>query len=169
MAYENEAILATQNGEEFDYIIPDTTMLIENPGAVLKDADPKAKQWLDFVLSEKGQTAVRAQGLPPVIDGVEPRRSRAPRPERPVPGAEKLLTVEDDFESWSALSKSSSTRRTGIITKIIAESGKANDRSAARAPRPGRRHAPVGRGGRRLTRPPGWGSGSRCCGSACSC
>ena len=33
MAYENEAILARQNGEEFDYIIPDTTMLIENPGA----------------------------------------------------------------------------------------------------------------------------------------
>src|SRR5690349_16346739 len=27
MAYENEAILARQNGEKFDYIIPDTTML----------------------------------------------------------------------------------------------------------------------------------------------
>src|SRR3546814_140745 len=32
MAYENEAILAHQNGEEFDYIVPDTTILIENPG-----------------------------------------------------------------------------------------------------------------------------------------
>src|SRR5690606_34268653 len=43
MAYENEAILAHQNGEKFDYIIPDITMLIENPGAILKDASPKAQ------------------------------------------------------------------------------------------------------------------------------
>ena len=35
LAYENEAILATQNGEEFDWIVPPTTLLIENPGAVL--------------------------------------------------------------------------------------------------------------------------------------
>ena len=71
MAYENEAILAHQNGEEFDYIIPETTMLIENPGAVLIDANPKAQDWLDFVLSEDGQRQFALKGFRPVIDGVE--------------------------------------------------------------------------------------------------
>src|SRR5690606_17200335 len=50
LAYENEAILARQNGEKLDWIVPDTTILIENPGAVLKDAHPKANEWLEFVL-----------------------------------------------------------------------------------------------------------------------
>ncbi len=37
LAYENEAILASQqSGEGFDYVIPETTMLIENPGAILE-------------------------------------------------------------------------------------------------------------------------------------
>ena len=35
LSYENEAILARQNGERFDYVIPDTTILIENPVAVV--------------------------------------------------------------------------------------------------------------------------------------
>ena len=65
MAYENEAILAHQNGEEFDYIIPETTMLIENPGAVLIDADPKAQEWLDFVLSAEGQQQFALKGFRP--------------------------------------------------------------------------------------------------------
>ena len=71
MAYENEAILAHQNGEEFDYIIPDTTMLIENPGAVLIDANPKATDWLDFVLSADGQAQFALKGFRPIIDGVD--------------------------------------------------------------------------------------------------
>ena len=71
MAYENEAILAHQNGEEFDYIIPETTMLIENPAAVLIDADPKAQTWLDFVLSKDGQKQFALKGFRPVIDDVD--------------------------------------------------------------------------------------------------
>ena len=71
MAYENEAILAHQNGEEFDYIIPETTMLIENPGAVLIDANPKATEWLDFVLSADGQKQFALKGFRPIIDGVD--------------------------------------------------------------------------------------------------
>ena len=36
ISYENEAILARQNGEPFDYVVPDDTLLIENPAAVLE-------------------------------------------------------------------------------------------------------------------------------------
>ena len=85
ISYENEAILARQNGEDFDYIIPDETLLIENPAAVTVDADPKAKAYLDFVLSEAGQTGVRLGGLPTRSSTVStPVRSRVPTT-RPIP------------------------------------------------------------------------------------
>ena len=55
MAYENEAILAAQNDEGFEYVLPDTSLLIENAGAVLEEASEPSQAWLDFVLSDEGQ------------------------------------------------------------------------------------------------------------------
>ena len=125
MAYENEAILAHQNGEEFDYIIPETTILIENPGAILKDADPKAQAWLDFVLSTDGQLQFAKKGFRPVIEGVEYGEVEgANDPSNPFPEIVNLLTVEEDFGSWSELSDRFFDEDNGTITKIIADSGK---------------------------------------------
>jgi sulfate/thiosulfate-binding protein len=127
MAYENEAILARQNGEEFDYIIPDTTMLIENPGAVLEEATPAATSWLDFVLSADGQKQFALKGFRPIIDDVDYGEVEgANDPEDPFPTVENLLTVADDFESWSALSKKFFDENNGIVTVAIAKSGKAS-------------------------------------------
>jgi sulfate/thiosulfate-binding protein len=127
MAYENEAILARQNGEEFDYIIPDTTMLIENPGAVLIGANPKATEWLDFVLSVDGQREFAKKGFRPIIDDVDYGEVEgANDPANPFPAVKNLLTVAKDFESWSALSEKFFDEDTGIITKIILDSGKAS-------------------------------------------
>ena len=39
LSYENEAIQARAAGADFDYIIPDETLLIQNPGAVTKEAE----------------------------------------------------------------------------------------------------------------------------------
>jgi sulfate/thiosulfate transport system substrate-binding protein len=125
MAYENEAILAHQNGEEFDYLIPETTMLIENPGAVLIDANPKAAQWLDFVLSEDGQRQFALKGFRPVIDGVEVEEVEgANDPSDPFPEPTSLLTVEEDFGSWGELSDKFFDEESGLVTQIIAASGK---------------------------------------------
>ncbi len=55
ISYENEAILARQSGEDFEYIVPEDTLLIENPGAVTKNANPRASDYLNFVLSSEGQ------------------------------------------------------------------------------------------------------------------
>jgi sulfate/thiosulfate transport system substrate-binding protein len=127
MAYENEAILAHQNGEEFEYIIPETTILIENPGAVLIDATPKATEWLDFVLSEEGQRQFALKGFRPVGDGVEVDEVEgANDPTDPFPAVTNLLTVEDDFESWDALSEKFFDEEAGLVTQIIAASGKAS-------------------------------------------
>ncbi|MFI7078886.1 sulfate ABC transporter substrate-binding protein [Micromonospora sp. NPDC049903] len=126
LAYENETILARQNGEKLDWVLPETTMLIENPGAILKDADPKAKDWLDFVLGPQGQRQFALTGFRPIIDGVDTSGVEgAIDPNNPFPAPQKLLTVEKDFESWSALSEKFFDESDGIVTKIIAASGKA--------------------------------------------
>jgi sulfate/thiosulfate transport system substrate-binding protein len=126
LAYENEVILATQQGEEIDWVYPDTTILIENPGAVLKDADPKATEWLNFVLGPVGQRQFALKGFRPIIDGVDTSGVEGAKdPSDPFPTPEHLLTVKDDFESWSALSSKFFDEEDGLIVKIIAESGKA--------------------------------------------
>ncbi|MBQ1022754.1 sulfate ABC transporter substrate-binding protein [Micromonospora sp. C95] len=126
LAYENETILARQNGEELDWVLPATTIRIENPGAVLKDADPKAKEWLDFVLGTQGQRQFALKGFRPIIDGVDTSGVEgALDPNNPFPTPQKLLTVDKDFESWSALSTKFFDENNGIVTKIIADSGKA--------------------------------------------
>jgi sulfate transport system substrate-binding protein len=126
MAYENEAILARQNGEEFDYVIPETTMLIENPGAYLIDANPRTADWLKFVLSAEGQEQFALKGFRPIVDGVDHGVVEgANDPANPYPPVTNLLTVADDFVSWSDLSKKFFDEENGIVTKVILESGKA--------------------------------------------
>src|SRR3546814_13280044 len=112
MADENEAILAHQNGEEFDYIVPDTTILIENPGAVLVSADPVAQAWLDFVLGEAAQRQLALKGFRPVIEGVEVDAVEgANDPADTFPPVERHPTVPSHPQPWDALSDRSAKSR----------------------------------------------------------
>lgn len=125
LAYENETILARQNGEELDWVYPETSILIENPGAVLIDATPKATEWLEFVLSADGQAEFAKKGFRPIIDGVDfGEVEGALDPANPFPEITNLLTVADDFGSWKELSDKFFDEDDGIVTKIIAASGK---------------------------------------------
>lgn len=124
ITYENEAILARQSGEEFDYIVPDTTLLIENPGAVLTKAAPKAEKWLDFVVSPAGQTEFAKKGFRPVIDGVDVEVPGANDPKNPFPELEKLLTVDKDFGGWPDTADKFFHEKTGLVPKIQKETGK---------------------------------------------
>lgn len=106
ISYENEAILARQKGKDYEYIVPDNTLLIENPGAILKDADPRAKDWLEFVLSKEGQTEFVRTGFRPVIDGLDGIEVEgANDPANPFPAPKNLLTIADDFGGWDAANK----------------------------------------------------------------
>ena len=71
LGYENEAILAQQQGEELDYIVPDQTLLIENPVATVTDAkDPKlAKSFVDFLYTPEAQEIFVSKGYRPVVEG----------------------------------------------------------------------------------------------------
>ena len=125
ISYENEAIFARQSGAELDYVVPDQTLLIENPAAVLKDADPRAQAFLDFVLSDAGQTEFVKRGFRSVghrVTGVEVDKANDPTDPFPAPGA--LLTVADDFGGWSVASKKFFDDDTGIVTLIQQETGK---------------------------------------------
>lgn len=125
ISYENEAILARQSGEKFDYIVPDNTLLIENPGAVLKDADPKAVKYLEFVLGPTGQTEFAKKGFRPVIDGVDPGQVEgANDPANPFPTPAGLFTVGDDLGGWSAVNKKFFEEETGLVPQIQKATGK---------------------------------------------
>ena len=69
LAYENEAILAKKKGEGIEYVVPDSTILIENPIAVTttsKHAE-QARAFVDFALSPAGQKLYGASGYRPVV------------------------------------------------------------------------------------------------------
>jgi len=67
ISYENEAIAAQQAGEDIDYVIPDQTILIENPVAVTKDADPKAQAFRDFLFTPEAQKIYQEHGYRPIL------------------------------------------------------------------------------------------------------
>ena len=106
ITYENEAILALQSGKEYEYVVPDNTFLIENPGAILEDADPKAADWLEFVLSDEGQTEFVKKGFRPVtdLDISDIEVQGANDPANPFPTPANLTTV-DDLGGWSEINK----------------------------------------------------------------
>jgi sulfate transport system substrate-binding protein len=124
LSYENEAILARQNGADLDYIVPDQTLLIENPGAVTVGARPKAQDYLDYVVSRAGQAEFAKAGFRPIVDGVDVRVTGANDPSDPFPAVPRLLTITGDFGGWTVAAQRFFDPETGIITKIQQETGK---------------------------------------------
>jgi len=81
LSYENEAIFAQQNGQDIDYVVPDQTILIENPAAITTDsANPTvAKAWLDYVYTPEAQKIFADNGYRPVVKSVlEKNRKKFP-------------------------------------------------------------------------------------------
>lgn len=126
ISYENEAILAKQGGEDFEYIVPDNTLLIENPAAVTVDASESAQEFLDFALTAEGQAVYASFGFRPlefVADEVEIGTVEgANDPSAPFPEIETLYTIEGTFGGWEEV-VDKFFDDDGIITNLIAESG----------------------------------------------
>ncbi len=121
ISYENEAIAARAAGIELDYLVPDTTFLIENPAAVTTDAPPAAAAFLDFVRGEQGQAILGAHGFRPVggfpaATGVE----GANDPAKPFPAIDKLWTVAD-LGGWSTVNDELFDKENGLVTKLRAQ------------------------------------------------
>ena len=82
LAYENEAIFAQQAGEELEYVVPDETILIENPAAVVSTSEnPEAAQaFLDYLYTPEAQAVFAGKGYRPVVEGVRPSSTPPARP-----------------------------------------------------------------------------------------
>ncbi|MET1063125.1 MAG: extracellular solute-binding protein, partial [Aeromicrobium sp.] len=127
LSYENEAIFARQSGEDVDYVVPTQNLLIENPGAVTTKAAPAAKKFLDFASSAKGQGIYAQYGFRPVasVQGVDVGEVKgANDPANPFPQIDDLFTIDKTFGGWEAVNNKFFDEKDGLITKIIAESGK---------------------------------------------
>jgi sulfate/thiosulfate transport system substrate-binding protein len=82
VSYENEAITARQKGEKLDYVVPDETILIENPIAATTQAGDAAKAFIDYATSAPAQRIFAAKGYRSVIDGLVDEKTYPEPPEQ---------------------------------------------------------------------------------------
>jgi sulfate/thiosulfate-binding protein len=123
ISYENEAIAARQKGADIDYVIPQESILIENPAAVTKSAPAAAKSFLDFALSPQGQQIFASKGFRPVVSGTPVVTVQgANDPAKPFPAVSKLVTIAE-LGGWSAVNKKYFDASNGIVTVIEKSSG----------------------------------------------
>jgi sulfate transport system substrate-binding protein len=123
LSYENEAILAKQNGSDFDYVLPDTTLLIENPAAVTEDAASETQDFLDFLTSAEGQEIYAKYGFRPLAGGEGVEVAGANDPADPFPAPATLLTVDEDFGGWADANTKYFDEESGIVPKLQKETG----------------------------------------------
>jgi sulfate/thiosulfate-binding protein len=111
LAYENEAINAQQKEQPVDYVVPDNTILIENPIAVAaRSKNPaKASAFVEFLRSEQGQKLYAERGYRPVDEAV------AAGAEFPQPKG--LFTIKD-LGGWSDVNKKFFDKEAGVVAGI---------------------------------------------------
>ena len=72
ITYENEILAGLRKGKEYDYVVPESTILIENPVAVVSEYARKhrnldlAQAFVRFLYSDEAQRAFADYGLRPV-------------------------------------------------------------------------------------------------------
>ena len=118
LSYENEAITAQQKGEDVDYVIPDQTILIENPVAVTTDAPQSATDFVKFLYSDEAQKIFGEKGYRPVVKSV------ADQFDYKTPTT--LFTIQD-FGGWGTVKDEFFDPENGIVAKIEMSLGVSTD------------------------------------------
>jgi sulfate/thiosulfate transport system substrate-binding protein len=118
IAYENEAIIAQQNGDELDYVLPEQTILIENPIAVTNDGGQTAQAFVEFVRSPDAQRVFAEKGYRSIRDELVDA-SRYPTPA-------SLFTIAD-LGGWEDVQERFFDREDGIMAEIQREVGAPGD------------------------------------------
>ena len=109
ISYENEAITAQQKGEEVDYVIPDATILIENPIAITKDAPASAQAFVDYLRTDEAQKVFAEKGYRSINDRlVDEERYPAPP---------QLFEITE-YGGWDQVMKDWFDRDGGIMADI---------------------------------------------------
>ncbi|WP_182525626.1 sulfate ABC transporter substrate-binding protein [Nocardioides dongkuii] len=133
LSYENEAILAKQSGAAIDYVLPEDTLLIENPAAVTTDASEAGQAFLEFMTGPDAQADYAQSGFRPVVDGVDIGEVEgANDPADPFPTPAQLFTVDGDFGGWGEAADKyfgdgEEGNPLGIITELQQTTGKVGE------------------------------------------
>ncbi|MGE0067759.1 MAG: extracellular solute-binding protein [Solirubrobacterales bacterium] len=115
LSYENEAIKAIDEGEDVEYVVPPSTLKIETPIAVTKDApEPAAEDFLNFMWSDEGQEIWAENGYRPVNPALVD--------EKQFPTPADLFTIAD-FGGWGKVNDEFFDDETGSVAKIETELG----------------------------------------------
>jgi len=118
ISYENEAITAQKKGQKVDYVIPDQTISIENPIAVVSKSShtQQAKAFVDFALSAPAQQVFADWGYRPVDQAVfDKNKAKFPTP--------KGLFTIDDLGGWSKVNDEFFDPDKGSVAKIEQDAG----------------------------------------------
>jgi sulfate transport system substrate-binding protein len=110
LTYENEAIKAEKEGEDVEYVIPPSTLQIETPIAVTKDAqEPAAEDFLNWLWSDEGQELWAENGYRPVNPKlVDPKQFPTP----------KDLFKISKFGGWGKVNDEFFDEESGSVAKI---------------------------------------------------
>jgi sulfate/thiosulfate-binding protein len=116
IAYENEAIAAQQADQPVDYVIPDQTILIENPIAVVTRSrhQAQATAFVDFLRSPEGQSIFASKGYRPVNE----QATGAAR----FPQSKGLFTI-DDLGGWDQVTRTFFDRTDGVMAAVEKQVG----------------------------------------------
>jgi sulfate/thiosulfate transport system substrate-binding protein len=118
LAYENEAITAQQKGEDVDYVVPDQTILIENPVAATSDGGGTAKAFVDYLRTPPAQKIFGQKGYRPVVKSVLDT-FQFPQPSG-------LFTI-DKVGGWDEVLSKFFDRDTGLVAKMEQDLGVSTD------------------------------------------
>jgi sulfate transport system substrate-binding protein len=118
IGYENEAIFAQQQGQPLEFVVPDDTLLIENPVAttLVGDAPDAAKAFLDFLYTPDAQAVYGRHGFRPILPDV-----LAQFPDFKTPT--NLATVDGDLGGWAVARPKFFDPDTGIMAQIFKDLG----------------------------------------------
>jgi sulfate transport system substrate-binding protein len=116
IAYENEIINAQQKGQDLEYVIPDQTILIENPIAMTSDSQSpmQAQAFLNFLRSTEAQRIFAENGYRPVVNDV--------LKEFDYPTPPTLFTIED-LGGWEKVTRKFFDSESGTMAQINREQG----------------------------------------------
>jgi sulfate transport system substrate-binding protein len=116
ISYENEAITAQKADVDLDYVIPDQTILIQNPAAITKDSKnpDKAKAFLDWLITPAAQKIYASKGYRSVLPELVDKNT--------YPDPKKLFKISE-FGGWSKVNDEFFDPEKGSVAAIEKDLG----------------------------------------------
>ncbi len=120
LSYENDAIAAQNAGEDIEYVVPDSTLLIQTPLAATETGGDSAKAFVDYLYSDEAQQLWADNGYRPVVPSVlKQNADKFPTPP-------DLFTI-DDLGGWDKVTTDFFDPENGSVAEIEKNLGVATE------------------------------------------